>query len=76
MTELQYKDAIAFFISFCVEIYKNAHSMTGEEASCVLANSGVLSWLESNYDILHTQSHYRILEEIEDYMYNRNTTKE
>ncbi len=75
MTELQHNDSIAFFLSFCVEIYKNAHSLTGEEAFVVLDDSGALKWLESNYDVIHTQSHHWILEEIEDYLLTHKTAQ-
>ena len=68
MTDTEYNETIAYFLSFCVEIYKNAHSISGEEALTMLADSGALAWLENNYDVLHTQSHYWILEEINEYM--------
>jgi len=68
MAKSQNKDSLAYFLSFCVEIYKNAHSMTGGEAAAVLADSGVLTWLGNNYDVIHTQSYHWILEEIEDFL--------
>lgn len=71
MTEEEYRDAVVYFLSFCIENYKNSHSLTGEEAMTRLAEVDALGWLEDNYEILHTQSHRRILEEIEDYIVNR-----
>jgi len=76
MTDLEHKDAIAFFLSFCVEIYKNVHSLTGDEASVVLADSGAFTFLEDNYEVLHTQSPQWILEEIEEYLSNHNTIRQ
>lgn len=69
-----YKDAIAYFLAFCVEIYKNAHSLSGEEASAVLSESGALEYLEENYDVVHTQSHHWILADIEEYLSTHKTT--
>lgn len=61
-------DAIAYFLTFCVEIYKNAHSLSGEKALVVLSESGALDYLEKNYDVIHTQSHQWILADIDDYL--------
>lgn len=59
---------IAYFLAFCVEIYKNAHSLSGEEASTMLSETGALDYLEENYDVIHTQSHHWILADIEEYL--------
>ena len=68
MENKEYKDAIAYFLTFCVEIYKNAHSLSGEEALTVLSESNALKYLEENYDVIHTQSHHWILADIEEYL--------
>jgi len=56
---------VAYFIAFCVEMYKNAHSLTGEEASRIFFNHGVMEYLDGNFEVLHTQSPDWILDEIE-----------
>lgn len=61
-------DDIAYFIAFCVELYKNAHNLSGAEASNVFSEYGVMEYLSENYDVLHTQSPGWILNEIEDYI--------
>lgn len=58
-------DAIPLFLSFCIEQYKHAKSMTGEEAMTRLAEAGVLDYLEKNFEVIHTQSPQWILEEID-----------
>lgn len=68
--KLQEKQKIAYFLAFCVEIYKNAHSLNGDEASTVLSESGALDYLEENYDVIHTQSYHWILADIEEYLSN------
>jgi hypothetical protein len=59
---------IAYFISFCIEQYKNAKGFTGEQAMSVLANYGVLDYLEEHFEVLHTQSHQWILEDIDEFI--------
>lgn len=71
-----YNDAIAYFLTFCVEIYKNVHSLSGEEALAVLSESGALDYLEENYDVIHTQSHHWILADIEEYISTHKETKQ
>lgn len=70
--ELKEKQDIAYFLAFCVEIYKNAHSLSGNEASTLLSESGVLDYLEENYDVIHTQSHHWILADIEEFLSTHN----
>lgn len=68
MNEHNINASIAYFLTFCVEIYKNAHSLSGEEASKLLSESGALDYLEENYEVIHTQSHHWILSDIEEYI--------
>lgn len=67
MTE-QENQNLAYFLTFCVEMYKNAHVLPGEEAWAILSDSGALDWLEENYEAIHTQNHHWILEETEDFI--------
>jgi hypothetical protein len=64
------KDTIPLFISFCVEQYKNAKKISGEQAFNLLERVGALEYLEHNYEIIHTQSPQWILEEINEYVNN------
>lgn len=59
---------IAYFIAFCVETYKNAHNISGAEASTVFSDHGVMNYLSENFEVLHTQSPGWILAEIEDFI--------
>lgn len=67
MEERKLQD-IAYFVSFCIEQYKNAKGITGEEAMNTLDKYGVLEYLEENFEILHTQSHKWILEDIDEFI--------
>ncbi len=59
---------IAYFISFCIEQYKNAHGLTGEEAMKLLDKYKVLDYLSEHYEVLHTQSHQWLLEDIDEFI--------
>ena len=62
---------ISYFVSFCVEQYKHAKQMTGSEAMALFDRYGVLDYLAENYEILHTQSHHWILEDIDEFIHIR-----
>lgn len=66
---------IAYFISFCIEQYKNAKGLTGEQAMSELAHYGVLDYLEEHFEVLHTQSHQWILEDIDEFIRIRKKRK-
>lgn len=59
---------ISYFVSFCVEQYKNAKYLTGNQAFEELNQYGVLDYLVENYEILHTQSYQWILEDIDEFI--------
>mgnify|MGYP002526361202 FL=1 len=55
----------AYFISFCIEQYKEAKHLSGTEAMQIFSKYGVLEYLEDNYEPLHTQGRQWLMEEIE-----------
>ena len=62
----------AYFLSFCIEQYKEAKGLTGKETMQVLAKYGVLQYLEACFDVLHTQSRQWLIEEMDEYIENQN----
>lgn len=62
------KQDIAYFVSFCIEQYKNAKHLRGAEAMNQLDEYKVLDYLSEHYEILHTQSHQWILEDIDEFI--------
>ena len=66
---------IAYFISFCIEQYKNAKNLTGAEAMRLLDEYKVLDYLCEHYEILHTQSSQWILEDIDEFIRIRKEQK-
>ena len=69
------EDTIPLFLSFCIEQYKEAHNISGMEAMTRLSDSGVLDYLENNYEVIHTQSPQWILQDIEDYIQHHKTAR-
>lgn len=59
---------IAYFLSFCIEQYKNEKHLSGKDATAVLEQYGVLDYLAEHYEMLHTQSRQWLLEDIEEYI--------
>lgn len=62
---------IAYFLSFCIEQYRNKHQLSGEETFSLFDKYDVLSYLEENFEILHTQGHHWLMEEIDELINNR-----
>ena len=59
------KQDIAYFVSFCIEQFKNENHLTGAEATRQLDEYRVLDYLSEHYEVLHTQSRQWILEDID-----------
>ncbi len=64
-------DNISYFIAFCIEQYKTAKGLEGAEVAKLFFDKGVAEYLADNYEILHTQSHQWLIEEIDDFLNNR-----
>lgn len=58
----------AYFISFCIEQYKNQKGLTGEEAARILGQYGVLNYLNTHFKVLHTQSKQWIMADIDEFI--------
>lgn len=59
---------IAYFLSFCIEQYKNEKHLSGAEAIDVLGKYGVLDYLAEHYEMLHTQSRQWLMEDIDEFI--------
>ncbi len=59
---------IAYFISFCIEQYKNEKKKTGAEVMRRFDEYGILDFLAMNYEVLHTQNRQWIMEEIDNFI--------
>lgn len=56
----------SYFVSFCIEQYKQHAGISGEKAAELLFESGVAEYLSDNFEVLHIQSRQWLMEEIDD----------
>jgi len=59
---------VAYFLSFCIEQYKEEKGLGGADAMRELYRYGVLDYLSEHFDVLHTQSKQWILADIDDFI--------
>jgi hypothetical protein len=55
----------AQFKVFCLERYKSEHNMKGKDAFRLFKEYGVLDYLGSFYDVLHTFGHQYLVRDID-----------
>jgi len=55
---------IVKFKAFCIERYKYKHDLTGKETFCLFKQYGVLDYIGSFYDVLHTLGDTYIVQDI------------
>lgn len=67
---------IAYFLSFCIEQYKNVSGISGVETAMLFKKYGVLEYLKEHFDVLHTQSWQWILADIRDFIKLRKGERE
>ena len=55
----------AHFKVFCLERYKSVHQMNGKDAFNLFKEYGVLEYLDSCYDVLHSFGHQHLVQDID-----------
>ena len=63
----------AHFKVFCLERYKSEHHMKGNEAIQLFKEYGVLDYLNSFYDVLHSFGDKYIVADIDEFIAARQT---
>ena len=58
----------AHFKVFCLERYKSKYNMNGKEAIRLFKQYGVMEYLGSFYDVLHTFGDQHIVQEIDQFI--------
>lgn len=61
----------AMFVSFCIEQYAKAKNMTTEDVVNLFEQYGITEHFCEFYDVLHTQGHNWLVEEIDEMIDNR-----
>ena len=59
---------IAFFVAFCIEEYKAAKGLTGEEVMELFAKHGVTAYLSTCFAPPHTQGRQWLIAEIDEFI--------
>ena len=59
---------IVKFKAFCLELYKYAHGIKGREALLLFNQYGVMDYIESFYDVLHTYGAQYIVADIDEFI--------
>ena len=62
---------IAVFVSFCIEQYAKAKNMTTDDVVSLFEQYGITEHFCEFYDVLHTQGHNWLIEEIDEMIKNR-----
>lgn len=66
----------AIFLSFCIEQYAKAKNMTTEKVADLFAQYGISEHFCEFYDVLHTQGHHWLIEEIDEMIERRKKRNE
>jgi len=61
----------AVFVSFCIEQYAKAKNMTTDDVVNLFEQYGITEHFCEFYDVLHTQGHNWLIEEIDEMIKNR-----
>ena len=56
------------FKVFCLERYKYAHNLKGNEALSLFKKYGVMEYIDSYYDVLHTFGGQYIVSDIDEFI--------
>ena len=64
-------DKLLAFKVFCLESYKAVHQLTGKEALDLFQKNLVFEYITSCYDVLHSNGRLYIVEDIDDFIANR-----
>ena len=65
------QQAKAMFVSFCIEQYAKAKNMTTEDVVDLFARYGISEHFCEFYEVLHTQGHRWLIEEIDEMIERR-----
>ena len=61
------------FKAFCIERYKFAHNLKGSETLRIFNQYGVMDYIGSFYDVLHTFGDKYIVADIDEFIASRRT---
>ena len=75
MSDLEYQNEQVYFLTFCIEQYKHLKNMDGSSVKELFDKFGVSDYLIQNYEVLHTQGRKWLLDDIDEFIKNREEAK-
>ena len=59
---------VAEFISFCIEMFAKAKMLSGDRVAALFESCGAIEFLDSGYDLLHTQGEDWLVAELDEFL--------
>ena len=59
---------VAEFVSFCIEMFAKAKRLSGDKVVVLFKSCGAIDYLDSGYDVLHTQGSQWLVSDIEEFL--------
>lgn len=56
------------FIAFCIEMFAKKKNLSGDKVASAFESCGAIKYLDSGYDMLHTQGEGWLVAELEDFL--------
>lgn len=75
MSDLEYQNEQTYFLTFYIEQYKHLKNMDGSSVKDLFDKFGVSDYLIQNYEVLHTQGRQWVLDDIDEFIKNREDAK-
>ena len=69
--EMSNRAKVAEFISFCIEMFAKAKRLSGAKVAALFESCGAIGYLDSGYEMLHTQGEGWLVSELDDYLKSR-----
>ena len=68
VNEMSNRAKVAEFISFCIEMFAKAKRLSGDKVAALFESCGAIGYLDSGYEMLHTQGEGWLVSELDDYL--------
>ena len=59
------------FLAFCIEAYKMKLGVSGAKVAEYFEDTGLMDFLQENYDVLHTLGRKQLIDEMERFLVNQ-----
>lgn len=65
---MSHRAKVAEFVSFCIEMFAKAKNLSGDRVAAAFESSGAIAYLDSGYDLLHTQGEGWLVSDLDDFL--------